>query len=139
MGLDKRSNWIRVRRVLEDTAAAVKAGGVYDPHAKARDRGRKRIIKYDSEQAKVVLDALHSVQDEFLRTGRRARAAEDQDSARQPSTRKIRQRQRKETLEMPPFHPDLLPAWKKLTQGSGGGEVGCVDLELELELELEAD
>ena len=102
-----------------------------------------RIIE-DIEHLPEVLDKIIAaegcvVQDEFLRTGRRARAAEDQDSAHQPSTRKIRQRQRKETLEMPPIHPDLLPAWKKLTQGSGGGEVGCGDLELELELELEAD
>jgi len=41
MGLDKRSNWTRVRRVLEDTAAAVKAGGVYDPPAKARGSVKK--------------------------------------------------------------------------------------------------
>ena len=53
MGLDKRSNWMRVRRVLEDTAAAKEAGRVYDPHARTRGRGRKRIIKYDSEQARV--------------------------------------------------------------------------------------
>ena len=78
-----------------------------------------------------------AVQDEFLRTGRRARAAEDQDTAHQPSTRKIRQRQRKETLEMPPIHPDVLPAWKKLAQGSGGGEVGRGAFEMELELEAD--
>jgi len=91
-----------------------------------------RVIQ-DIEHLPDVLDKIIAaegcvVQDEFLRTGRRARAAQDQDTARQPSTRRIRQRQRKETQEMPPIHPDLLPVWKKPTQlcletGGSGVEI----------------
>jgi len=58
MCLDKRSNWIRVRRVLQDVKAAAEAGKDYDPHARARNRGRKPILEYGSVQDNVVINAV---------------------------------------------------------------------------------
>ena len=51
------------------------------------------------------------VNDEYLRTGRRARRADDSG----PLKNKRRSRQRKATLKDPVRHPDALEANKKLT------------------------
>lgn len=70
----------------------------------------KRIVE-DISHLPVVLDKIIQaggcvIQDEFLRTGRRHRRADDKGDCK----RKPRRSQRIATAELPPVHPDAIPA-----------------------------